>query len=177
VAENVMIRSRTGAALAALALAGALLPACGRRAASAKSPAVVDTAGIQQRVADAQAHPLLLVFWATWCKPCVEELPGLVTLQNEAPQGLNLIAVSLDHFLSGPTTPQVVADWLQTHPVPLQHLIYAGTQDALFNAFDLSGSIPYAILYDAQGRVLKRYDGQTEPAAVRTALAAAATGS
>ena len=171
-----MIRRRTGAALAALALAGALLPACGRRAATEKSPAVVDAAGLEQRVADAKGHPLLLVFWATWCKPCVEELPALVTLQDEAPQGLQLVAVSLDHFLSGPTTPQVVAGWLQTHPVELQHLIYAGTQDALFNAFDLPGSIPYAILYDAQGRVLQRYEGQTEPAAVRTALAAAGTG-
>jgi thiol-disulfide isomerase/thioredoxin len=176
VEEGVVIFRRSSAALAALALAGALLPACGRRASEGSAPVVVDSAGIQARVTASQGRPLLLVFWATWCKPCVEEMPGLVALQKEAPQGLRLVAVSLDHFLSGAATPQVVGDWLQTHPLPLQHLIYAGTQDALFEAFELSGSIPYAILYDAQGRVLQRYEGQTEPAAVRTALTAGAGG-
>ena len=136
------------------------------------APQVVDTSALQQRVAGAAGHPLLLVFWATWCKPCVEELPALVGLGAESPGGLHVLAVSLDAFLSGDSTLQVVQDYLAAHPAPLDHVVYRGTQDAIFAAFGLPGNIPFAILYDAKGQVLQRFSGAVDPAAVRTALQA-----
>ena len=134
------------------------------------APQPVDAPALQQRVAGAAGHPLLLVFWATWCKPCVEELPALVALHAESPAGLRVTAVSLDAFLSGPTTQQVVQDYLAAHPAPLDHLIYQGGQDPLFEVFQLPGNIPYAILYGAKGEILQRFEGAVDPAAVRAAL-------
>jgi thiol-disulfide isomerase/thioredoxin len=131
---------------------------------------VVDATALKQRVAASSGHPLLLVFWATWCKPCVEELPDLVALQQEAPSGLHIIACSLDDFLSGDSTQTIVAEYLRGHPAPLDHVIYRGSQDAVFDAFELPGNIPYSILYDAKGSVVQRFTGGVQPGAVHAAL-------
>jgi len=132
---------------------------------------IVDAAALKQRVVASSGHPLLLVFWATWCKPCVEELPDLVALQQEAPAGLHIIACSLDDFLSGDSTQTIVAEYLHGHPAPLEHVIYRGTQDAVFDAFEMPGNIPFSILYDAKGSVVQRFTGGIQPAAVHAALA------
>jgi len=40
---------------------------------------------------------LLVNFWATWCRPCLEEIPALMALEEElGPHGFELVAVSLD---------------------------------------------------------------------------------
>lgn len=169
--EGVLNRRWWRAAFAALVLTGTLALGCGPHT-DGTAPRVLDAAALQQRVAGSAGHPLLVVFWATWCQPCVAEMPDMVALDHESPQGLRVLAVSFDFFLSGKSTEKVVSDYLHAHPAPLEHVIYSGSQDAVFTAFDLPGSIPYSILYDSQGRILKRFTGQTAPEDVRAALAA-----
>jgi thiol-disulfide isomerase/thioredoxin len=135
----------------------------------------VDAAGLATRLDAARGAPLLLVFWATWCKPCVDEIPQLVELHRQGPDGLRVLAVSLDSFLAGAEkTPGVVRAFLDATPTPYDHLLYMGSQDALFDTFELPGSIPYAILYDARGAVVGRFEGAVAPGAVRAALRPAA---
>jgi cytochrome c biogenesis protein CcmG/thiol:disulfide interchange protein DsbE len=57
---------------------------------------------------DFQGKILILNFWATWCAPCVEEMPSLVELQRRlGPKGVTVVGVSVDvegdayhHFLT-----------------------------------------------------------------------------
>jgi peroxiredoxin len=54
-----------------------------------------DLDGRMVRLADFRGRPVLVHFWATWCAPCVEELPSLQRLADRlAPQGLEIIAVN-----------------------------------------------------------------------------------
>jgi len=76
----------------------------------------LDARALQARVAAEGGHPLLVAFWATWCQPCVEEFPDLVALNREAPGGLQVLAVSLDFFLSGKETRRTVDAYLAKHP-------------------------------------------------------------
>ncbi len=169
--EGVLNRGWWSTAAAALMLSSSLGLGCGPRTGDA-APRVLDAPALQQRVAGSTGHPLLVVFWATWCQPCVAEMPDMVALDQESPGGLRILAVSLDFFLSGKSTEKVVGDYLHAHPAPLEHVIYSGSQDAIFSAFEMPGNIPYSILYDSQGHVLKRFTGQAAPADVRAALAA-----
>lgn len=57
-------------------------------------------------IADRPGEVLLVNFWATWCAPCLKEIPDLVALQDElGPQGLTIIGVSLDQQGEEAVTP------------------------------------------------------------------------
>jgi cytochrome c biogenesis protein CcmG, thiol:disulfide interchange protein DsbE len=55
-----------------------------------------DTTGHTVSLSAQRGHPVLLNFWATWCPPCVEEMPSLVQLQQKMQGKVTVIAVSMD---------------------------------------------------------------------------------
>ncbi len=56
-----------------------------------------DAAGAPVKLADYQGRGLVLNFWATWCAPCIKELPALSRLKNIlADDGIKVLALSLD---------------------------------------------------------------------------------
>ena len=60
-------------------------------------PALLDLAGYRDMVAKYHGKGLLVTFWATWCVPCRDEFPMIVSLSKEyGPQGLAVVGVSLD---------------------------------------------------------------------------------
>ena len=68
-------------------------------------PAAIGTTAPDFTVSDGQktvtlsqfrGKPVLLNFWATWCPPCVEEVPSLVALQQQVGEKVTILAVSMD---------------------------------------------------------------------------------
>ncbi len=57
--------------------------------------------GTEARLEDFKGKVVVLNFWATWCAPCVKELPSLVRLQ-QARGDLTVIALNVDTKLEGP---------------------------------------------------------------------------
>ncbi len=65
--------------------------------APAPTGSFTDLAGATRTLADFQGQTVLLNFWATWCAPCIEEMPSIDQLQTElGPEGLKVVAVSVD---------------------------------------------------------------------------------
>ncbi len=129
---------------------------------------------MRARVQGPRQRALLVVFWATWCKPCVEEIPDLVAMQAKHEDVLEILAVSLDAFLHPPERSlALVQTQLQQTPTPYTNVLFMGSQDALFAAFQLPGGIPYALLFDAAGREVRRFNGKVRPDELDLALAAA----
>ena len=92
-----MLRARMGLAMAALLAAGA---GCDR----GSHPEQIGKPAPQFAVSDGQqsvdltalrGHVVLLNFWATWCGPCIQELPALEQMQRDLPQ-VNVVTVSTD---------------------------------------------------------------------------------
>jgi peroxiredoxin len=86
--------------LLALALCGLLATACDRGSHPARigsgAPQFTVSDGTQTvDLASLRGHVVVLNFWATWCIPCIEELPSLVELQRRMPQ-VTVIAISSD---------------------------------------------------------------------------------
>ena len=94
-----MIGARRAGAVRALfllcLLPTALLPAC-----AADSPERIQFADAEQFaqvLAEQRGQVVLVNFWATWCRPCLKEIPDLMLLEAElAPRGFVLVPVSLD---------------------------------------------------------------------------------
>ena len=106
-------------------------------------------------LADFRGSPVLVNLWATWCAPCVKELPTLDRLARTRDGSLGVIAVSQD---MGPH-PSVVAflDTLKVANLGAYH----DPQMALSGALGAQ-VLPTSILYDAEGRELWRYVGDLD---------------
>ncbi|HKC23492.1 MAG TPA: TlpA disulfide reductase family protein [Thermoanaerobaculia bacterium] len=102
------------AALAAWMVRGSLEPYNGPiafSAAAARAMKVQLPGGGTRDVSKPQGKLFVVHFWATWCEPCLEELPGLVAYAREIKNdpSVELLAVSVDDDL------KTVSEWLKAH--------------------------------------------------------------
>jgi cytochrome c biogenesis protein CcmG, thiol:disulfide interchange protein DsbE len=87
----------TVALLALLALAGCYSGTRPPRVGEAAPDFAIQEAGKPVALHDLKGQVVVLNFWATWCPPCIEELPSLVLMQKQlADKGVKVFAVSLD---------------------------------------------------------------------------------
>lgn len=108
--------------------------------------------------------PTLVNLWASWCAPCVKELPTLDRLARSENGKLNIVAISQD--MDAPHT-SVVA-FLKAHGIKTL-TSYQDPKMALSGALGAE-VLPTSILYDSKGREIWRYVGDqdwTSPAAAR----------
>lgn len=113
-------------------------------------------------LAEIEGKPVLVNLWASWCAPCVKELPTLDKLARAQPS-LQVAAVSQD---MGPHA-SVVA-FLQGHRIATLEA-YQDPKMALSGALGVE-VMPTSVLYDAKGREVWRYVGDldwTSPAAAK----------
>jgi len=110
------------------------------------------------RVFPAAAKVRVLNVWATWCVPCVAEMPVLREIDATFGKELALAGVSLDDMIPG-AKPATVAAFLDKQKIAFPNLYYTGGADALADALVFSGEIPITIVYDGKGRELWRHEG------------------
>ena len=101
---------------------------------------------------------LLVNFWATWCPPCVEELPLLdFFYQENKDKNLQIVGLAVDQ-------PSAVRTWLQTRPLnfPVGMAGLGGTElsKSLGNT---SGSLPFTVVFSPAGVLLYRKIGKVLP--------------
>lgn len=122
-----------------------------------------DVARIDSVIAQQPGHWILVNVWATWCRPCVAEMPDLVALhQSLQDKPFSLIGISAD-YMTSPTPEEAmkkVRNFGVQHKVLFPNIIFSGSLDDLTARFALGGTIPTSILYDPQGREVERWIGR-----------------
>ena len=102
-------------------------------------------------LASFRGKPLLVNLWATWCAPCVAEMPTLDALAAKSAERMTVIAVALD--LQGA---EIVDPWFQKAGLKVLQP-YIDPQNGLLDA--ANSALPTSIYYDAEGREIWRIVG------------------
>lgn len=114
----------------------------------------VDAAGKRRTIADFRGKPVLLNLWATWCAPCVKEMPTLDALAAREGDRLMVLPVSQD----GLDPAKVAPYFAKANFRKLQPFIDAEMAFSL----QLGLNLPATILYDSAGHEVWRKQGDTD---------------
>jgi len=111
------------------------------------------------RLAEWRGRPLVVNFWATWCPPCVEELPLLNAFHaRQVEKGWQVIGLAVDQ-------PSAVRGFLQKLPLgfPVGMAGFAGTEISR-SLGNLTGALPFTVVFNEAGQVAQRKIGQVSEA-------------
>lgn len=113
--------------------------------------AFADPAGKKATIADYRGGPVLLNLWATWCAPCVQEMPTLEALAKREGDALKVLTISQD--MDGPT--KVVPYFKEAAFTAIEPW---SDPDLRFSV-GLGANLPTTILYDGAGNEVWRVTG------------------
>ncbi|MBJ7516341.1 MAG: TlpA family protein disulfide reductase [Stenotrophomonas sp.] len=98
-----------------------------------------------------RGRPLLINVWASWCAPCVEEMPELARFAAaQGDHGVQVLGLALD-------SAEGVREFLRRVPVDYPIVLETpGPADASVHLGNTQGLLPYTVLVDAQGRIVRQ---------------------
>jgi thiol-disulfide isomerase/thioredoxin len=113
-----------------------------------------DLAGQPGSLEQWRGRVLVVNFWASWCPPCLEEIPGLVRIHRElAPKGLQIVGIAVD---SADNARKSAAQLGVGYPV-----LVAGMEviDLTRRLGNRPGALPYTLILDRNGKIVATHLG------------------
>jgi thiol-disulfide isomerase/thioredoxin len=112
--------------------------------------------GKDQKLKDLQGKVVILDFWATYCPPCIEEIPHLKALQAKYGDDLRIIGMHVGGEEDRPKVPEFVERLKITYP-----LAYPEDELTQF-VFSAQSDIPQTAIFDRRGIMIKKIVGFNE---------------
>jgi peroxiredoxin len=121
-----------------------------------------DAEGRPYPLAETAGKTVVLNFWATWCPPCIEEMPELAELHREIARSNGaVIGIGID-------SPSNVREFASKHQFPYPLLVGGMGGTELSRRFgNSSGALPFTIVIAPDGRIVKRILGRVRLAQLR----------
>ena len=119
------------------------------------SQSMSDADGVSQKLEQWRGKSLVVNFWATWCSPCVEEMPALVVLQEElTDRKIQVIGIGIDSVSN-------IKDF--STRLKVSYPLYVGgmVSTELTRKFgNTAAGLPFTVLISSEGKVIKTYLGK-----------------
>ncbi len=115
-----------------------------------------DLNGATHTLSGWKGQPIVVNFWATWCAPCVREMPELDALQKKYPH-VRFVGIGVD---SAANMQKFVEKVQVSYPL---WVIGAGAIDTLRKLGNPSGGLPFTIVFNADGGINRKILGEIQP--------------
>lgn len=99
-----------------------------------------------------RGKPVLLNFWATWCPPCIQEMPSLVALQKQLGDKVTILAVSEDD------DDAAYKQFIKDHNVDLLTVRDTKRSNELYGTF----KFPETFVIDRDGKIVRKFIGAAD---------------
>ncbi|MFQ5734440.1 MAG: TlpA family protein disulfide reductase [Planctomycetaceae bacterium] len=135
----------------------------GRNAADGKTvrTQIRDWKGTQKLIARHKGKVVVVDFWATWCKPCVKELPELVALQKRFPKDVVTISYNADNDgtenIAKEVVPRVLKVLKRLKAARVINVVSRQTDEETYEAVGID-SVPTIFVYGRDGKLAKKID-------------------
>ncbi len=132
----------------------------------------IDAESLRAALRDHPGRVLLVNVWSTWCEPCVEEMPELISIgARYRSQGLGLMLISADP----PAQRGAALVFLKSQGAPFPSYLKTGSEDRFIRALhpEWSGSLPATLLLDEEREVKHFWEQPVDLDRLRPAIESA----
>ena len=101
---------------------------------------------------------ILVNFWATWCKPCLTEVPNLLDIQKKYKESVEVILISMD----SPKKKIRVLKFLNSQNISFKTYLKTESDEFFMNSMpdEWSGDLPYSMIYSKNGTAITLLEGE-----------------
>lgn len=126
---------------------------------------IPDLQGREHSLSEWRGKVLVVNFWATWCPPCVIEIPGFISLQQElGAAGLQFVGVALDD-------PEAAGRFADERGINYPVLVGSDSVTRLMQQLgNVIGALPYTVVFDRDGGIAHTHQGEWREADARATL-------
>ena len=125
-----------------------------------------DTEEKTHNISEWQGKTLVINFWATWCQPCLKEIPEFVQLQNQfAANNVQFIGIAIDEL---PVVARFKENAKMNYPV-----LVASEWEGFNLAQQLGNSantVPYTVVVNPEGKIIYRHVGAVKKEELQNAI-------
>jgi thiol-disulfide isomerase/thioredoxin len=108
-----------------------------------------DVEGKSQALAQWQGKVMVVNFWATWCRPCLEEIPEFIRMQEKlGNQGLQFVGIAIDDTIK---VREFALKYRMNYPVLIGEM---GAIELARVAGNKHGGLPFTVIVDRRGRLI-----------------------
>ena len=116
---------------------------------------LTDTKGNTFTEKNTRGKYLVVNFWATWCTPCLKEIPAFVEFYNEKSDYVEILGLDFE-----PVNLPVINAFIDRFSVNYPIVLYTDTNDSQYSNFGEIVGMPTTLIYSPEGELLQTFMGE-----------------